>query len=82
LPLALSWLSMSFEGLWIQGVISRKPDAETQLAAVGLHGILAASLGLTIRLTVELGYLYISYRRGHAALCLHWQSAVAPSLGN
>ena len=27
---------MSFEGLWIQGVIGRKPDAETQLAAFGL----------------------------------------------
>ena len=36
LPLALSWLLMSFEGLWIQGVIGRKPDAETQLAAFGL----------------------------------------------
>ena len=36
LPLALSWLLMTFEGLWIQGVIGRKPDAETQLAAFGL----------------------------------------------
>ena len=49
---------------------------------LGLHGILAASLGLTIGMTVELLHLYYSYRRGHAALRLHWQSAVAPSLGN
>lgn len=27
---------MTFEGPWIQGVISRKPDSETQLAAFGL----------------------------------------------
>ena len=49
---------------------------------LGLHGILAASLGLTIGMTVELAYLYLSYRRGQAALRLHWQSIVAPSLGN
>lgn len=50
--------------------------------ALGMHGILAASIGLTIGMSVELGYLYLSYRRGHAALRLHWQSVVAPSLGN
>lgn len=36
LPLALAWLLMSVESAWIQGVISRKPDAEAQLAAFGL----------------------------------------------
>jgi len=36
LPLAFSWLLMTFEGPWIQGVIARKPDSETQLAAFGL----------------------------------------------
>ena len=36
LPLALAWLLMTMESAWIQGVISRKPDAETQLAAFGL----------------------------------------------
>ena len=50
--------------------------------ALGMHGILAASLGLTFGLTVELGYLYFTQRRGQAALRLHWQSAVAPSMGN
>ncbi len=49
---------------------------------LGWHGILAASLGLTIGMTGELAYLYLSYRRGHAALRLHWQSSVAPSPGN
>ncbi|MCY3979244.1 MAG: hypothetical protein OXG23_14190 [Chloroflexi bacterium] len=50
--------------------------------ALGMHGILAASVGLTIGMAFELCYLYLSYRRGHAALRLHWQSAVAPSMGN
>jgi len=49
---------------------------------LGLHGVLAASLGLTIGMTVELLHLYFSYLRGRAALRLHWQSAVAPSIGN
>ena len=50
--------------------------------ALGMHGILAAPVGLTIGMAVELGYLYLSYRRGHAALRLHWKSTVALSLGN
>ncbi len=49
---------------------------------LGWHGILASSLGLTIGMTGELAYLYLSYRRGRAALRLHWQSIVAPSPGN
>lgn len=36
LPLAFSWMLMTFEGPWIQGVISRRPDAELQLAAFGI----------------------------------------------
>ncbi|MYD10172.1 MAG: hypothetical protein F4X02_09025 [Chloroflexi bacterium] len=35
-PLALAWLMMALEAPWVQGVISRKPDSETQLAAFGL----------------------------------------------
>ncbi|MDE2777012.1 MAG: hypothetical protein OXI77_13870 [Chloroflexota bacterium] len=49
---------------------------------LGLHGILAASLGLSVGMAIELAYLYAAYRRGHAALRLHWQSAVAPSMGS
>jgi hypothetical protein len=44
LPLAISWILMTIEGPWVQGVISRKPDAETQLAAFGL----VMSLAITI----------------------------------
>ena len=47
--------------------------------AAGIDGILAAALGLTLGHLVELAYLYVSYRRGHSALQLHWQSAVAPT---
>ena len=112
---------MTIESPIIQGVISRKPDSETQLAAFGLlftlhsyfrallmlsyrtsaiyqaivlgfvltalvvwggialgmEGILAASLGLTLGHLVELAYLYSAYRRGHDALQMHWQSVVA-----
>ncbi len=50
--------------------------------AVGLPGILAAALALTMGQLIELVHLYLSYRRGHAALRLHWQSVVAPSLSN
>ena len=49
---------------------------------LGLHGILAASLGLSIGMAIELAYLYGAYRRGHSALRLHWQSAVAHSMGS
>ena len=45
--------------------------------ALGLHGIVAASLGLTLGQAFELAYLALSYRRGKAALRLHWQSAMA-----
>lgn len=47
--------------------------------ALGLHGILAASLGLTLGQAFELLYLYVSYRRGKADLRLHWRNAVAPT---
>ncbi len=47
--------------------------------ALGLHGILAASLGLTLGHGCELAYLGLSYRRGKAALRLHWQTALATS---
>ena len=48
--------------------------------AVGMHGILAAALGLTIGQIIELLYLFALYRKQQAALSLHWQSfAVAPA---
>ena len=48
----------------------------------GLHGILAAGLGLTIGQIIELAMLYAACRRQHAALHLHWKSAVALSAGD
>ena len=48
LPLALSWWMMTVAGPWIQGVISRQPDAETQLAAFGI----VMSLSITIEAPV------------------------------
>ena len=47
----------------------------------GIHGVLAAGLGLTIGQIIELGFLYFIYRRQDAALRLHWQSAVALASG-
>jgi progressive ankylosis protein len=48
LPLALSWWLMTVAGPWVQGVISRQPDAETQLAAFGI----VMSLSITIEAPV------------------------------
>ena len=48
----------------------------------GVHGILAASLGLAIGQLVELTFLYISYRKQHTALNLHWQTFAASSVGD
>lgn len=36
LPLAISWLLMTFENPWVQAVIGRLPDTQLQLAAFGL----------------------------------------------
>lgn len=48
----------------------------------GMHGVLAAGLGLTIGHIIELGFLYLAYRRQDAALRLHWQSTVALAAGD
>ena len=48
----------------------------------GMHGVLAAGLGLTIGHIIELGFLYLAYRRQDAALRLHWQSTVALAGGD
>ncbi len=45
--------------------------------ALGMHGITAAALGLTLGHGFELAYLFLSYQRGKAALRLHWKSAMA-----
>ncbi len=48
--------------------------------ALGMHGILAAALGLTLGHVVELCFLYWVCRRKGSALRLHWRASVAPSL--
>ena len=48
----------------------------------GVHGILAASLSITIGQLVELAFLYLSYRKGHTALRLHWRTFAATSVGD
>ena len=48
----------------------------------GMHGVLAAGLGLTIGQVIELGFLYFAYRRQNAALRLHWQSNMVPAGGD
>ncbi|NDJ84687.1 MAG: hypothetical protein GYB66_02270 [Chloroflexi bacterium] len=47
-PLAFSWLLMTIAGPWIQAVISRQADAQTQLAAFGI----VMSLSVTIEAPV------------------------------
>lgn len=47
--------------------------------SAGLHGIFAASLGLTCGQLLELALLALAHRRGKSALRLHWQSAIAPT---
>lgn len=47
--------------------------------ALGLHGILSASLGMTTGQLIELAFLQLAYRRGHGALRLYWQSEIAPT---
>jgi hypothetical protein len=47
--------------------------------ALGMPGIMAAAVGLTLGQLFELSYLYLSYRRSKSDLRLHWQSAVAPA---
>ena len=45
--------------------------------ALGMPGISAAAVGLTLGQLIELGVLYFAYRRRKSDLRLHWQSAVA-----
>ena len=49
---------------------------------LGMHGVLAAALGLTIGQIIELAFLYIAYRRQNDALRLHWQSMMVPAVGD
>ena len=45
----------------------------------GLHGILAASLGLTLGQIIELLFLFVAYQKQNVSMIQHWQSIV-PSI--
>ena len=70
LPLAFSWLLMTFEGPWIQGVIARKPDAELQLAAFGL--IFSLSITIEAPIIMLLATSASLSRDGQAYRILWW----------
>lgn len=50
--------------------------------AIGLHGILAACIGLTIGQIIESVLLYFAYQKQDAALTIYWQSIATPSVGD
>lgn len=50
--------------------------------AFGLHGILAASLGLTIGQIIELFLLFFAYQKQGQAMTQYWQSIATPSIGD
>ncbi len=68
LPLALSWLLMTFEGPWVQGVISRKPDAETQLAAFGLVFSVSVTIEAPIIMMLAVGSALVRDRQSYRVL--------------
>ncbi len=48
----------------------------------GVHGILAASLGLTIGQIVELLFLLVSYQKQNVTIIHYWQSIAKPSVSD
>ncbi len=68
LPLAFSWLLMTFEGPWVQGVISRKPDAETQLAAFGLVFSLSVTIEAPIIMMLAVGSALVRDKQSYRVL--------------
>ena len=68
LPLAFAWLLMTFEGPWLQGVISRKPDSETQLAAFGLVFSLSILIETPIIMLLATGSALAQNRQSYQVL--------------
>ena len=50
--------------------------------SVEVHGILAASIGLTIGQIIELLFLVVAYQKQSNPLTHYWQSIVVPSIGD
>jgi len=68
LPLAFSWLLMTFEGPWIQGVISRKADPELQLAAFGLIMSLSVLIEAPVIMFLAVGSALARDRQSYRTL--------------
>lgn len=77
LPLAFSWLLMTFEGPWVQGVISRKPDAELQLAAFGLIMSLSVTIEAPVIMMLATSSALAKNRQSYAVL---WRYGMAVNL--
>ncbi len=74
LPLALSWLLMTFEGPWVQGVIGRKDDAELQLAAFGLVMSLSVTIEAPVIMLLATGSALTRNRHAYRVL---WRFVMA-----
>lgn len=68
LPLAFSWLLMTFEGPWIQGVMSRKPEAALQLAAFGLVMSLSVLIEAPVIMFLAVGSALARDKQSYAVL--------------
>lgn len=70
-------LLMTFEGPWVQGVISRKPDAETQLAAFGLVFSLQVTIEAPVIMMLAVGSALVRDRQSYRVL---WRYAMVVNL--
>ena len=77
LPLALAWVLMTVEGPLIQGVISRKPDSETQLAAFGLMFSLSILIETPVIMLLATGS---ALARNRQAFHVLWRFMMAVNL--
>jgi hypothetical protein len=68
LPLAFSWLLMTFEGPWIQAVIGRQPDAQNQLAAFGLVMSLSILIESPVIMLLATGSALAKHRQAYQVL--------------
>lgn len=73
-PLAFSWLLMTFEGPWIQAVISRKADPELQLAAFGLVMSLSVTIEAPVIMFLAVGSALARHKQAYRLL---WRYTMA-----
>lgn len=77
LPLMVSMLMMTIEGPWVQGGISRKPDAQLQLAAFGLVLSLSVTIEAPIIMLLATGNALARDRQAYRVL---WRFMMALNL--